>query len=60
MVKQNTLCKKVTVKNVKKRFVNTAHFESMIGMFRMDWIKDFLSETESIWFHIAQSIYNKV
>ncbi len=48
------------VKNIKKGGLNTLDFESMVGMFRTNWIKTFLSQNESIWFHIPKNIFKKM
>ncbi len=45
------------VKNVNKGGLNTLDSEAMIGMFRINWIKAFLSQIESIWFHIPKNIF---
>lgn len=48
------------VKTVNKGGLNTIDFESMIGMFRINWIKACLAQSQSIWFHIPKNIFKKV
>uniref|UniRef100_A0A3P9IPY3 Reverse transcriptase domain-containing protein n=1 Tax=Oryzias latipes TaxID=8090 RepID=A0A3P9IPY3_ORYLA len=40
--------------------IKTTDFESMIGTFRIKWLKDFMANPDSIWFHIPKNIFNKV
>ena len=48
------------VKDTNKGGLKTLDIESMVGMFRVNWIKAFLSQTESIWFHIPRNIFKRV
>lgn len=48
------------VKDYKKGGLKTLDFESMVGVFKINWIKAFMSQTESIWFHIPRGIFKKI
>ena len=55
--KSHYIKKSQIVKKVSKGGLNTLDFESMIEMFRVNWIKAFLSQSKSIWFHIPKNIF---
>lgn len=48
------------VKEYDKGGIKAPEFESMVGTFRINWIKSCLSQPESMWFHIPRSLFEKI
>ena len=48
------------MKDYKKGGLKAMDFEKMAGVFKINWIEAFMSQTESIWFHIPRSIFKKI
>ena len=48
------------VKDYKNGVLKVAEFESMIGVFKLNWIKAYLAQPDSIWFHIPKCLFQTV
>lgn len=48
------------VKEYDKGGVKALDFESMVGTFRINWIKAYLSQPNSMWFHVPRSLFHKI
>lgn len=48
------------VKEYDKGSIKATEFESMVGTFRINWIKSCLSQSNSMWFHISRSLFKKI
>lgn len=58
--KTHYIKKSQLIKDYDKGGIKTVDFESMIGMFRVNWLKAFLDKPNSLWFHIPKNIFDKV
>ncbi len=47
------------VKEYEKGGANAPDFESLATTFKVNWIKAYLSQPNSMWFHIPRSLFNK-
>jgi len=48
------------IKDYKIGGLRATEFESMIGVLKLNWIKSYLTQPNSIWFHIPKCIFKKV
>ncbi|XP_024122537.1 uncharacterized protein LOC112143031 [Oryzias melastigma] len=48
------------VKSYKNGGINTLDFEAMVGTFKIKWLKAFLLQQNSIWFHIPKNIFSQI
>ncbi len=48
------------VKDYDKGGIRAPEFESMVGTFRINWIKSCLSQPDYMWFHIPRSLFEKM
>lgn len=48
------------VKEYERGGINALDFESMVGTFRIKWLKTFLMQPNSMWFHIQTSIFKQL
>lgn len=58
--KTHYLKKSVMVKDYKHGGLKAADFESMIGVLKLNWVKAYLTQSNSIWFHIPKYIFQNV
>ncbi len=58
--KTHYLKKSVMIKDYKNGGLKAADFESMVGVFKLNWIKAYLAQPDSIWFHIPKCLFQKV
>lgn len=47
------------VKEYDKGGIKAPEFESVVGTFRMNWIKSCPSQPNSMWFHIPRSVFEE-
>lgn len=48
------------VKDYEKGGVRALDFESMIGTFKINWLRACLSQSDSMWFHIPRSLFKEL
>lgn len=58
--KTHYLKKSVMINEYKNGGLKAAEFESMIGVFKLNWIKAYLAKPNSIWFHIPKCLFQNV
>uniref|UniRef100_A0A3P9AV59 Reverse transcriptase domain-containing protein n=1 Tax=Maylandia zebra TaxID=106582 RepID=A0A3P9AV59_9CICH len=58
--KTHYIKKSQLVKDYAKGGIKSIDFQSMVGVFKINWIKAFLLKPDSIWFHIPKNIFKKV
>lgn len=58
--KTHYIKKSQLVKEYNKGGLKTIDLESIIGVFRVNWIKAFFDKPDSLWFHIPKNILEKV
>ena len=55
--KTHYIKKSQLVKDYNKGGLKTIDFESMVGVFRVNWVKAFLDKPDSLWYHIPKNIF---
>ncbi|KAF3851853.1 hypothetical protein F7725_005208 [Dissostichus mawsoni] len=58
--KTHYIKKSQLVKEYEKGGIKALDFESMIGTIKIKWLKAFLSQPESMWFHIPKAIFKRL
>ena len=58
--KTHYIKKSQMIKDYKNGGLKATEFESMIGVLKMNWIKSYLAQPNSMWFHIPKSVFKKV
>ena len=48
------------LKNYDKGGIKALDFESMFGTLKVKWLKTYLSQPDSMWFHIPRSLFKKI
>lgn len=48
------------VKEYDKGGIKALEFESMVGTFKLNWLKAYLSQPNSMWFHIPRSLFKRI
>ncbi len=58
--KTHYIKKSQMIKEYNNGGLKASEFESMVGVLKLNWIKMYLAQPNSMWFHIPKSLFKKV
>ncbi len=58
--KTHYIKKSQMIKEYNNGGLKASEFESMVGVLKLNWIKMYLAQPNSMWFHIPKSVFKKV